>query len=287
MSFIAIKNLKLLYACSKSYYLLQFHYILLESMVLEDYMREYTDFAYVYDEYMDNIPYDEWCAYLIQLLREYHINSEDFIVDLGCGTGTVTRILDKAGYDCIGIDMSQDMLTIASEKTIDNGQEIVYSLQDMREFSLPYEASAMISIGDSMNYITSVSDLKSVFKSVKEGLALGGIFIFDLKTIHFFRDILSDNTYAQDRDTSAFIWNNYYENDTKNNIYDLIIFVENEDGLFERFEEQHFQHGFEIDEVKNAAQEAGLEVVAIYDAFTHNEPNKDSERLYYIIKNNI
>ena len=144
-------------------------------MVLEDYMREYTDFAYVYDEYMDNIPYDEWCAYLIQLLREYHINSEDFIVDLGCGTGTVTRILDKAGYDCIGIDMSQDMLTIASEKTIDNGQEIVYSLQDMREFSLPYEASAMISIGDSMNYITSVSDLKSVFKSVKEGLALGEI----------------------------------------------------------------------------------------------------------------
>ena len=93
-------------------------------------MREYTDFAYVYDEYMDNIPYDEWCAYLIQLLHEYHINSGDSIVDLGCGTGTVTRILDKAGYDCIGIDMSQDMLMIASEKTIDSGQEIIYSLQD-------------------------------------------------------------------------------------------------------------------------------------------------------------
>lgn len=247
-------------------------------------MREYTDFAYVYDEYMDNIPYDEWCAYLIQLLHEYHINSGDSIVDLGCGTGTVTRILDKAGYDCIGIDMSQDMLMIASEKTIDSGQEIIYSLQDMREFSLPYEVSAMISIGDSMNYIISVGDLKNVFKSVKKGLTLGGVFIFDLKTIHFFKDILSDNTYAENRETSAFIWNNYYENDTRNNIYDLAIFVQNEDGFFERFEEQHFQHGFEIDEVKNAVQAAGLEMIAVYDAFTHNEQNKDSERLYYIVK---
>ncbi len=253
-------------------------------MELEGCMREYTDFAYVYDEYMDNIPYDEWCAYLIQLLEEYHINSEDSIVDLGCGTGTVTRILDKAGYDCIGIDMSQDMLTIASEKTIDSGQEIIYSLQDMREFSLPYEVSAMISIGDSMNYITSMDDLKNVFESVKKGLVLGGIFIFDLKTIHFFKDILRDNTYAENRETSAFIWNNYYEDDTRNNIYDLAIFVQNEDGLFERFEEQHFQHGFEVDEVKNAAQAAGLEVIAVYDAFTHNEQNKDSERLYYIVK---
>ena len=250
-----------------------------------NFMREYTDFAYVYDEYMDNIPYDEWCKYLIELLQEYHIDSGDSIVDLGCGTGTVTRILDKAGYDCIGIDMSPDMLTIASEKTIDNGQEILYSLQDMREFKLPYEVPAMISIGDSMNYITSIDDLKNVFCAVKEGLSLGGVFIFDLKTIYFFQSVLSDNTYAENRDTSAFIWDNYYENDTRNNIYNLAIFIQNEDGFFERFEEQHFQHGFEIDEVNHAAQAAGLEVAAVYDAFTHHKPSKDSERLYYILKN--
>ena len=100
-----------------------------------------------------------------------------------------------------------------------------------REYVKFKRALAMISIGDSMNYITSVNDLKNVFDSVKERTSFRGHIYFDLKTIHFFRDILSDNTYAENRDTSAFIWNNYYENDTRNNIYDLTIFVQNEDGL--------------------------------------------------------
>lgn len=247
-------------------------------------MDAYTGFAYVYDEYMDNIPYTEWSSYLIELLKEQGIKGEMSVADLGCGTGTVTLILDNEGYDCVGIDNSEEMLTIASEKMYESGQQVIYSLQDMRDFELPYEMDAMISICDSMNYITTKEDLTNVFKCVYVGLAEGGVFIFDLKTIHFFKDILADNTYAENRDNSAFIWDNTYEEDTRNNRYDLAVFIENERGSFDRYEENHYQHGFYNEEVIEAAQTAKLKVEAVYDAFTHNGPKMDSERLYYILK---
>lgn len=247
-------------------------------------MEAYTGFAYVYDEYMDNIPYDDWSRYLIELLKEHNVTQGMSVADLGCGTGTVTMLLDKEGYTCVGIDNAEEMLTIAADKMYESGQQIVYSLQDMRDFELPYCADAMISIADSMNYITNTDDLTKVFKCAKKGLVDGGVFIFDLKTIHFFSDVLSDNTYAENRDTSAFIWDNSYDQETCNNLYDLAVFVQNEDGTFDRFEENHYQHGFEISEVIDAAAKAGLKVVNVYDAFTHNEPEEDSERLYYILK---
>ena len=233
-----------------------------ESVRTEKIMEAYTGFAYVYDEYMDNIPYDEWSEYLIELLKENGIEKGQCIAELGCGTGTVTRILDSNGYDCIGIDLSEDMLAIA----------------------LPYTVDAMVSIGDSMNYITTADDLKSVFECVYNGLEEGGVFIFDLKTIHFFRDILSDNTYAQNRNDSAFIWDNCYEEKTRNNIYNLAVFVLNENGAFDRYEENHCQHGFTMEEVLSSAEAAGLTCTATYDAFSHDAPKDDSERLYFVFK---
>lgn len=247
-------------------------------------MNAYTGFAYVYDEYMDNIPYEEWTGYLIELLKENGIKEGLQIADLGCGTGTVTQILDNAGYECIGIDNAPDMLTIASEKMYESGQQIIYSFQDMRDFEFPYEMDAMISICDSMNYITCTDDLKNVFECVNNNLKSGGVFIFDLKTIHFFRDILADNTYAENRDESAFVWDNIYHEDNRNNEYDLAVFIQNEEGTFDRYEESHFQHGFTCEEVEQAALAAGLKVRAVYDAFTHNKPTMDSERMYYIIE---
>ena len=150
-------------------------------------MEAYTGFAYVYDEYMDNIPYDEWEYYLYELLKENNIGTDSTIADLGCGTGTVTRMLDKEGYDILGIDLSEDMLSIASEKTYESGQQIIYSCQDMREFELPYEVDAFVSIGDSMNYITTNDDLCDVFKCVKKGLNQEAYLYLTLKLYIFLR----------------------------------------------------------------------------------------------------
>ena len=246
-------------------------------------MEAYTGFAYVYDEYMDNIPYEEWGEYMMTLLKENGVSDGMSVLELGCGTGTVTRMLSKSGYDCVGLDMSEDMLSIASDKTFEEDLHIIYTCQDMRDFEVPYSMDAMISIGDSMNYITCVDDLENVFSCVRENLKENGVFIFDLKTIHFFRDILADNTYAQNRDDSAFIWDNYYDEEERNNEYELAVFVKNDDGTFDRCEEQHYQHGFTIEEVTGAARKAGLNVKSIYNAFTKDAPDESSERLYFII----
>ena len=142
-------------------------------------MDAYTSFAAVYDTFMDNIPYEEWKSYLEELLKEYGVQ-DGLVLDLGCGTGTMTELLAADGYDMIGVDNSEEMLEIAREKQIKSGHEILYLLQDMREFELYGTVGAVFSICDSLNYITEPEELKQVFRWVNNYLDPGGIFNFDL-----------------------------------------------------------------------------------------------------------
>ena len=125
-----------------------------------------------------------------------------------------------------------------------------------------------------------------VFKCVKKGLKQGGVFIFDLKTIHFFKDILADNTYAENREDSAFIWDNYYDADEKINEYDLTLFIkeqsEDEDDIYKKFEETHFQRCYEISELKELLEQSGLVFDAVYDAYTDDQVKCDSEKVTVI-----
>ena len=98
-------------------------------------MEAYTGFAGVYDEFMDNVPYEEWSAYLIGLLKGRGIE-DGLVLDLGCGTGNMTELLAKAGYDMIGVDNSEEMLEIAMHKKEQSVLPILYLLQDMQEFEL-------------------------------------------------------------------------------------------------------------------------------------------------------
>ena len=108
-------------------------------------MEAYSGFAKVYDLFMDNIPYEEWTDYVKELLAEEGIQ-EGIVLDLGCGTGSVTELLAKAGFDMIGIDNAEEMLEIAMEKREESGLDILYLLQDMREFELYGTVKAVVSI---------------------------------------------------------------------------------------------------------------------------------------------
>ena len=114
-------------------------------------MEAYTSFARVYDTFMDNIPYEEWCEYLTGLMREYGVR-DGLVLDLGCGTGNMTELLAKAGYDMIGADNAEEMLEIAMEKRDKSGHDILYLLQDMQEFELYGTVRAVVSVCDSLNY---------------------------------------------------------------------------------------------------------------------------------------
>ena len=245
-------------------------------------MDAYTSFAQVYDLFMDNVPYDQWCRYITELLREYGIQ-DGLVLELGCGTGVLTRKLAAKGYDMIGVDYSEDMLEIAMDHR-QEGEDILYLLQDMREFELYGTVRAAVSICDSMNYIVEYQDLVQVMKLVNNYLDPGGVFIFDLNTPYKYEEILGENTFAENRPEGSFIWENYYDGETGINEYDLTLFVREKEGIYRKFEETHYQRAYELEQVRRAIKEAGLEFVAAYDAGTHKPVQQDSQRIYVIAR---
>ena len=246
-------------------------------------METYTGFASVYDLFMDNIPYRAWCDYVTSLLKEYGVE-DGLVLDLGCGTGKLTRLLAGEGYDMIGVDLSEEMLEVALEHEMEDPKQILYLQQDMREFELYGTVRAIVSICDSMNYLEDYEDLVQTLKLVNNYLDPQGVFIFDLNTVHKYRDLIGDRTIAEARAECSFIWDNDYDPETKINEYDLTLFIQEEDDLYRRFVETHYQKAYELEEVKRAIAEAGMEFVTVYDAFTRKEPDENSERVYFIAR---
>ena len=251
-------------------------------------MDVYTGFAGVYDTFMDNIPYEEWSQYVEGLLKEHNVQ-DGLVVDMGCGTGKITELLALKGYDMIGIDNSEEMLSIAREKLMeyeekDPRKSILYLLQDMREMELYGTVRAAVSICDSMNYILEDEELLEVFRLVNNYLDEKGIFIFDLNTEYKYREILGDRNICENRDDASFIWENYYYPEQAINEYDLTIYVQEEDDHFLRMEETHYQRAYSLERVKELLLQAGMEFVVAYDAFTKEPPKADSERIYVITR---
>ena len=246
-------------------------------------MNAYTSFAAVYDKFMDNIPYEEWSRYIIDLLQKHGVK-DGLVLELGCGTGSMTELLAKAGYDMIGIDNAEDMLELASEKRQQSGLDILYLLQDMREFELYGTVRAVVSVCDSMNYITEEDDLLQVFRLVNNYLDPGGMFLFDLNTLYKYEEVLGECTIAENREECSFIWENYYDPEEQINEYDLTLFIEEEEGLYRKYEEVHYQRAYDLNRIEELIREAGMEPVAVYNAFTEEEPGEDSERVYVLAR---
>lgn len=253
-------------------------------------MEAYTSFAVVYDTFMDNVPYEEWGEYLHGLLLEYGVE-DGLVLDLGCGTGTMTEILASKGYDMTGVDFSEEMLDIAMQKRTKSGHDILYLMQDMREFELYGTVRAIVSICDSMNYLTEDGDLEQVFRLANNYLDPGGLFIFDMNTEYKYREMLGDQTIAEERENCSFIWDNYYYEEEKINEYQLSLFVEDlvlsektGQDICRKFQEMHYQRAYSLAEVKAALEVAGMEFIAAYDAFTRNPVHQESERMYIIAR---
>lgn len=244
-------------------------------------MAAYGNFAYYYDRFMDGIPYDEWADYLRNLLHNMGIR-DGLVLELGCGTGQVTRRMKNFGYDMIGLDISEEMLEIAIGQETDSS--ILYIQQDMREFELFGTVRGVISICDSMNYITEPEDLVQVFRLVNNYLERGGCFIFDFHTEYYYRSELGCDTFVDNREDGSLIWENFYDEDEKINEYDITIYAKEQKDSYRRFSETHYQRSFTVEQMKNLAETAGMEFVAAYDAFTMEEPKQKSTRVYMIVK---
>ncbi|MBD5509268.1 MAG: class I SAM-dependent methyltransferase [Lachnospiraceae bacterium] len=272
-------------------------------------MEAYTDFAQVYDELMDETPYEEWCDYLVTLLEKHGAAKNDIgvtkekdetdaecmeknlaqerntILDLGCGTGTLTELLARRGYDMIGIDNAQEMLQIAIEKRERSGLPILYLLQDMREFELYGTVGAVISVCDSLNYLLEEPDIIKTFRLVNNYLYPQGLFIFDFNTVYKYAQVIGDATIAENREDCSFIWENYYHEAEEINEYDLTVFVAGQkEGWFRRFQEVHYQRGYRLEQMMDFLVQAGLSFVEAIDADTHGEVTGESERIYVVAR---
>ncbi len=263
-------------------------------------MEAYTSFASVYDTFMDNVPYGEWGGYIYTLLCRYGVKS-GIILDLGCGTGTMTEILAGYGYDMIGVDNSEDMLELAMEKRIASGHDILYLLQDMREFELYGTVRAVVSVCDSVNYITEPEELAGVFRLVNNYLDPGGIFLFDFNTEYKYREVMGDCTIAEDRGACSFIWDNCYYEEERINEYDLTLFIregtasgqnegaeeddtEENGALYRKYTETPFPRGYTLAEIRELLSSAGLIFQAAYDMDTREAAGETSERICVIAR---
>ena len=245
-------------------------------------MEAYSTFAEVYDLFMDNVPYEQWAEYITGLLREYGIE-DGLVLDLGCGTGTMTELLAEAGYDMIGIDQSEEMLEEALEKKEASGHDILYLCQDMREFELYGTVRAIVCVCDSMNYILEEEEILDILSAAAYNyLDYDGLFIFDLNTEYKYREILGEQTIAENREEGSFIWENYYDEAQRINEYQLTLFVKEKEDLYRKFEETHYQRAYSLDTVRNLVERSGLRLLHMYDAFTREPAREDSERIYVI-----
>ena len=246
-------------------------------------MEAYTSFARVYDTFMDNVPYKEWADYLGKILKEYGID-DGLVLDLGCGTGSMTEMLASSGYDMIGVDNAEEMLEIAMEKKVESGHDILYLLQDMQEFELYGTVRAVVSVCDSLNYITEEEELEHVFALANNYLDPKGIFLFDMNTVYKYQTMIGNTTIAENRDEGSFIWENSYDEETGINTYELALFLPREDGLYEKDEEVHYQRAYSLEKIKELIGKAGMELLAVYDAYTLEPPKEDSGRLTFVVR---
>lgn len=241
-------------------------------------MEAYTDFARVYDVLMDETPYMEWCRWIVSKLWENGIR-DGLVLDLGCGTGAMTELLYTAGYDMIGVDASADMLEQAVRKKEEANIDVLYLMQEMEAFELYGTVRAVVCCCDCINYLTDPEALLRCFRLVNNYLDPGGLFLFDFNTVHKYRDEIGDTVIAENREGCSFIWENTYDEDSRMNEYDLTLFMREADGRYGKHTETHMQRGYELAEIKELLERAGLRFEGAFDDYTEKAPDEKSGRI--------
>ena len=246
--------------------------------------RAYGAFALCYDRLMEHMPYDRWLEWVKCSWERY--GKPHTVVDLGCGTGTLTIALAEAGLKVYGLDNSPDMLAVAEAKVkerADAGRgEMVFLEQDMRDWTLTESVDAVYSFCDSLNYLPGLSDLGSTFASVFRALRPNGLFLFDMLSENQYEWYGKEQPFVLDEDDVAYIWHCDYDKDEGLIEHDLTIFFSEDGGkTFRRFDECHVQRAYAPSIVVRELERAGFVDVRCGSDFSWNEPNEQSERLFF------
>ncbi len=242
-------------------------------------MENYTVFSEVYDRLMNDVPYETWHSNIKKIWDKYGLKPE-LIVDLCCGSGTMTKLLADEGFDVIGIDKSFEMLMEARDKLPSN----LFLNQNMTEFELYGTVDSIVCLCDSMNYLLEEKDVLKTLKLCDNYLNPNGLLIFDINTEFKFKNQLGTNIFGGNFEDFSYIWENYYDSEKKLHEYQTTFFMKNKNDLYQKSEETHYEKCYEIETIKNLILQSGMELVGVFDENLFEEPKEDSSRVYFVCK---
>lgn len=245
-------------------------------------VQAYRDLALVYDQMMSEVDYQQWVDYLEEIWH-HHRTTVERVLDLACGTGTVSLLLTERGYQVVGVDQSAEMLAMAEQKAQDAGQDIYWCQGDMRELDLDETFDCVVCLHDSLNYMLIADDLRKVFAGIAQHLRPGGLLIFDVNTIAAL-EAIGENTLFMETESSSIIWRNSYHPEHRIWEVDLTLFIKQPNGLYSRSKEIHRERGYHEQELVNLLTTCDFDLLAVYHALTMFPPTANTSRLYLVAR---
>ena len=243
----------------------------------------YDLLAPIYDSINSDIDYAKWADFIEKIIsRDYKCGRPELVLDLGCGTGSMTLERARRGYDMTGVDYSCEMLDIARNRAIDEGlgDKMLWLCQDMTEFELYGTVDVTVSCLDSLNHLTTPAKLERCLRLVHNYLIPDGLFIFDINGKYKFENIYADNTYVVEGDGSFCVWQNYYDERTKLCDFYITLFKEHKNGAYRRYDEVQTERMYTLRAIKSLLKKCGFEFIGAYSDFDFAEGTDEDERLY-------
>lgn len=237
----------------------------------------YERFAELYDELMYDVDYEKIAEFIFDILKKHKID-DGLVLDLACGTGVLTRKLSEYGYDMTGIDLSEEMLLKAREKS---DSSILYLEQDMTEFELYGTMRAIVCSMDGFNYLTDKDDFFKTLKLCHNYLDPDGVLIFDINSEYKLKNILGNNTFVFDSDNVFYTWENEFDEESELCDFYLTFFVKNENGEYARVNEEQTERAYKTEDVEKMLKTAGFKVLNKYNGYSSQKANSKSERIVF------
>lgn len=245
----------------------------------------YSSFASVYDDLMKRADYSARAKYIQKILKDYGLTC-GLLLDLACGTGTLSIELSRLGFEVIGTDASPEMLSVAQNKSYEADEPVMFVCQKMEETDLYGTVRAAVCTLDSLNHLDNVDSLNKTFKRLRNFIDSDGIMVFDVNTLYKHREVLGNNTFVYDEKNVFCVWQNSLLPDNKTVSINLDFFKK-DGNEYVRFNESFKETAFTDAEITAVVENAGFRVVKKYGENTFEKPTADCERVYYVIGGKI
>ncbi len=244
----------------------------------------YGIFSSVYDILTDNVEYEKIADTICSLLHKNGVDG-GLLLDLGCGTGTLSLLLEKNGYDVIGVDASEDMLMVANEKKYEENSSAMFLCQKGEELDLYGTIDCAVSCLDTLNHIAGIDNVEKALSRISLFMNMSGILIFDINTPYKHRFVLGNNTFIYDMDDVYCAWQNTYDEEQRKTDIDLDFFIKREDEpLYERYSERFSEYVYDAEEIADIIKKCGFTLIGTFDDYSENSVNEKTERITFVCK---